>query len=114
MAKTKLVKRKGKAPPEELPSDMEDEVEKFHKRRDKLSLNVSDDELSEDELGLDEEGVFDISDGEDGGSDDEELDSDEEEDSDTKLGRRECWGLQPLLKHFPLVAELLIACNGSC
>ena len=29
---------------------MEDEVEKFHKRKDKLSLTVSDDEIDEDSL----------------------------------------------------------------
>ncbi|GAB4821287.1 hypothetical protein N2152v2_008333 [Parachlorella kessleri] len=57
---------------------MEDEVEKFHKRKDKLSLNVSDDELDEDSL--DEEAVYDI-------SDEEEEDSDEEEERDTRLGK---------------------------
>ena len=48
MARSKQVKRKGQGPPakkraeEQLPSDLEDEVEKFHKSRDKLSLHASD------------------------------------------------------------------------
>ena len=57
MARTKQRGKVGKsafqsknAPVEELPSDMEDEVEKFHKRKDKLSLTVSDDEIDEDSL----------------------------------------------------------------
>jgi len=82
MARSKVV-RKVKArtqprgaPMEEMPSD--DEVEKFHKSADKLSLRVSDDEeadgggaASEEE----DEAVFNLS---DGGSDEDEDDSDAE------------------------------------
>lgn len=52
MARSRQVKRGGgKRPapaPEELPSD--DEIEKFHRAKDKLSLEVSEDELSEGSL----------------------------------------------------------------
>jgi hypothetical protein len=82
MARSKVVRKvkagtqPRRAPMEEMPSD--DEVEKFHKSADKLSLRVSDDEeadsggaASEEE----DEAVFNLS---DGGSDEDEDDSDAE------------------------------------
>lgn len=69
-----------------LPSDLEDDVDKFYKTRDKLHLNVHEDSLSEDELSIDEEeAVLDVSDPSD---DDDEFDTDEEIEKDTHLGRR--------------------------
>lgn len=69
-----------------LPSDLEDEVEKFHKKRDKLSLNMKDDELSDDESLPDEDdAVLDVSDG----SESEEVDTDDEIERGTRFGQRE-------------------------
>ena len=73
-------KKGGKAPKEDLPSD--DEVEKFHKSKDKLSLNLADDEESDDEIEdeLDEEAVYNLSDSGDEDSEDDGDDEDDEED----------------------------------
>ena len=69
------------APDSPLPSDLEDEVDKFHKQRDKLALNLEDDRVSEDSL--DEEEVL-------GLEDSEEYDTDDEIEAETKYGKREC------------------------
>lgn len=69
---------------EELPSD--DEVERFHKSKDKLSLNPAEDEASsgDDEEELDDEAVYNLSVSE-GSSDEEEDDEDDnEEERDDK------------------------------
>lgn len=73
-----LKNRKGAAAlNDDLPSD--DEVEKFHKSRDKLSLNPSDDLAPEDESEDDlEDAVYNLSD--DVGADSDEEDSDEDKD----------------------------------
>jgi hypothetical protein len=68
-----------------LPSDMEDEVEKFHKSREEaqtrefISLHTS--ELQSDDS-LDDEGVLQV-------DDSEEYDTDEEIERGTHLGKRE-------------------------
>ncbi|PSC73947.1 Something about silencing 10 [Micractinium conductrix] len=84
MAKPSSAK-KGRRPPagpKGLPSDLEDEVEKFHKQRDVLPLSVDDDALSDGSLdSLDEEEVLGL-----GGSD-EELDTDDEIEADSEYGR---------------------------
>jgi U3 small nucleolar RNA-associated protein 3 len=75
----------------QMPSD--DEVDAFHKSKDRLALNVSDDD-EESESGSDEEGL------EDGGDllglsdddDDDESDDDDDEsdeDGDGRLAQRE-------------------------
>lgn len=69
-------------PASPLPSDMEDEVDKFHKQRDKLALNLEDEALTDDDS-LDEEEVL----GMDGS---EEYDTDDEIEAETKYGKREC------------------------
>ena len=71
---------------DEMPSD--DEVQKFHKSRDKLSLDPANDSASEegDESEDDlEEAVYNLSD--DVGADSNEEDSDEDEDG--RLAERE-------------------------
>lgn len=82
MARSKVVRKaKSRAQPrtvptQEMPSD--DEVEKFHKSADKLSLRVSDDEESDGAgaaSGEEDEAVFNLS---DGGSEEDEDDSDAE------------------------------------
>jgi hypothetical protein len=72
-----------------LPSDLEDEVEKFHKKKDVLKLNVEEDSDSEDSL--DDEGVYDLSEEEEEeeGDDDEEYDTDEEIANKTRIGKCE-------------------------
>ena len=75
-----------KSTPAELPSD--DEVEKFHKSRDKLSLNPADDSASEDGEEEDdlEEAIYNLSD--DVGADSDE-DDESDEDDDGRLAERE-------------------------
>jgi len=84
--KQKSAKPKRRAPDSPLPSDLEDEVDKFHRKREKLSLNAEDD-LSDDGDSLDEdEAILDVSEGSD------ELDTDDEIERKTHLGKRElCW-----------------------
>lgn len=70
-----------------LPSDMEDEVEKFHKSREKLHLNMEDDDPSDDDSLPDEDdAVLDVSD--DGDDDDDSIDTDDEIERDTRYGKR--------------------------
>lgn len=71
---------------EELPSD--DEVDKFHKTKDKLSLNPVEDEASSDadEDDLDDEAVYNLSASE--GSDDDEEDDEEDEDNKSHYAQR--------------------------
>jgi hypothetical protein len=64
---------------EQLPSD--DELDAFQKQRDKISLDASDDVMSEG--GLDEEAVYDLS-----GDESEDLeDSDEEDDIEAAIAK---------------------------
>ena len=72
---------KPKTTQEELPSD--DEVEKFHKTKDKLSLNPAEDDASSDEDNdeLDDDAVYNLSASEDSDEDDTD---DEEDDEDAK------------------------------
>lgn len=75
-----------KSAPAELPSD--DEVEKFHKSRDKLSLDPAHDSASEDDEEEDdlEEAIYNLSDDVGADSDDED---DSDEDNDDRLAERE-------------------------
>ena len=87
--KQKAGKPKGKAPASPLPSDLEDDVDKFHKKRDKLSLNVEDDMLSdEDSMGGEDDAVLDVDQGTTD-DDSDEFDTDDEIERKTHLGRRE-------------------------
>ena len=72
---------------EELPSD--DEVEKFHKTKDKLSLDPAEDEASSDdgEEELDDEAVYNLSASEDSSEEDEEDDEDDDEDDEDNKSR---------------------------
>ena len=69
---------------DELPSD--DEVDKFHKTKDKLSLNPIEDEASSDadEDELDDEAVYNLSASEGSDDDDTDDEEDDEEDEDDK------------------------------
>ena len=69
---------------EDLPSD--DEVEKFHKTKEKLSLNPAEDEASsdEDQEELDDEAVYNLSASEGSDDDDTDDEDDDEEDEDDK------------------------------
>lgn len=81
MAKTRGAGRK--MPHSPLDSDMEDDVDKFHKKRDKLSLTLEDDAPpASDDDSLDDEAVYDVSDSES----DDSLDEDSEDDEH----RRKC------------------------
>ncbi|PRW45524.1 Something about silencing 10 [Chlorella sorokiniana] len=74
----------------ELPSDMEDAIEKHHKARDKLPLDINDDvALSDDSLDEDEVlGLGGGSSDERGSSDEGEFeDTDDEIEAETKYGR---------------------------
>lgn len=90
MARHRVVSVKGshkkgnkQAAKEELPSD--DEIDKFHKLKDKLSLNPSEDEISEDEEGAsEEEAVYNLSESEE---DSEEEDDEEDDDDEADTGR---------------------------
>ncbi len=93
MARHKVVSMKGKsnkgkklAEKDELPSD--DEIDKFHKLKDKMSLNPSDDDSSAEEEGnSEEEAVYNLS--EESEDDDEEEDEDDE-DATGRLAERAC------------------------
>ena len=82
MAKPRSAKKGGgrKAPASPLHSDMEDEVDKFHKQRDKLALNLEEEAVSDDSLDEDEVLGLEYSD---------EEDTDDEIEADTHYGRRE-------------------------
>ena len=74
----------------QMPSD--DEVDAFHKSKDRLALNVSDDD---DESESDDDGSHDLEDGgdllglSDDDDDDESDDDDDDEDGDGRLAQRE-------------------------
>lgn len=77
-----------KKSPSPLNSDLEDEVDKFHKQREKLHLDIEEDALSDATSEDDEQqAVLDIEDANDDSSGDE-LDTDEEIERDTRYGRR--------------------------
>lgn len=95
MAKPKSAKRAGGAPKrlqseaEELPSDLETEVDKFHKQRerDMLRLDAAADSGSDDSLdSLDDEEVLGM---DDSGASSEEYDTEDEIEAETKYGKRE-------------------------
>ena len=86
MAKSsKKTGRRREASP--LPSDLEDEVDKYHKKRDILSLDAAQASDSDGDDSHEEEAVLDMSDPEFSG--DESLeDSDEEGDRSAHLSKR--------------------------
>lgn len=91
MAKSKSPGKHAKAVKSKFPEEFEDEVDKFHKARDKLSLVMSD----SDNPGSSEEDepVFDLEASED--DDDFEDEDSEDEEDDRKISRCEilCWKL---------------------
>ena len=99
-----------KSVPADLPSD--DEVEKFHKSRDKLSLNPADDSASEDDEDEDdlEEAIYNLSDDVGAESDDDE---ESDEDDDGRLAERERRKAVPDTAHCPGVSLLSNACMLS-
>jgi hypothetical protein len=94
MARHKVVGTKGQnskskklASKDELPSD--DEIDKFHKLKDKLSLNPSDDDSSGDEDDIsDEEAVFNLSESGEESEDEDDEDEDDDEDDRGRLAER--------------------------
>ena len=79
MARKKVKRSEG------LPEDMEDEVDIFHKGKDKISLNTSDHEESEEDLSEDDIDVYNL-----GGSEEEEEDAvDSDSESEGRLADRE-------------------------
>ena len=85
--------RRGKKFDEQMPSD--DEVDAFHKSKDRLALNVSDDDESGSESdgdlddGGDLLGLSDDDESDDDESDDDESDDDDDEDGNGRLAQRE-------------------------
>jgi hypothetical protein len=75
------------APGSPLPSDLEEDVDKFHRQREQLTIDVEEDGLSDDSLDRDEEAVLDVSGASDGNSSSEELDTDDEIERDTRFGK---------------------------
>lgn len=68
-------------------SDLEDEVDKFHKEREKLHLDVEEDALSDEDFEEENEAVLDVHDASDEDSD--EFDTDEEMERETRYGKCE-------------------------
>lgn len=64
-----------------LPADMEDEVDVFHKGKEKISLNKDEEDASDEDLSEDEVDVYNL------GSEEEE--EDEEEDGEESDGESE-------------------------
>ena len=93
MARHRVVSVKGsqkkgnkQAAKNELPSD--DEIDKFHKSKDKLSLNPSEDEVSDDEEGAsEEEAVYNLSESEEDSEEEDDEDDDDDDDEETDTGR---------------------------
>jgi hypothetical protein len=80
MAKGKKVKGKTrKAEPKGLPADLEDEVDIFHKGRDKVNLEKSQDTQSDESAGEEDIDIYSLA-----GSDD-----DDSEDGGGRLAERE-------------------------
>ena len=86
MARTTRASKKRQEPKDSpLPSDLEDEVEKFHKKKDKLSLTMEDDEFSDDDSMPDEDdAVLDVS---EDSSESEDVDTDDEIERGTRFGK---------------------------
>ena len=100
---------KPRSVPEDLPSD--DEVDKFHKTKDKLSLNPAEEEASsdEDEDELDDEAVYNLSVSEDSEDDDVDDSEGDEEDEDNKshYAQRVSWHCFPC-KFFQRLASFIL------
>lgn len=114
MARSKLVRKKGgpklnSGPVQEMPSD--DEVEKFHKSRDKLSLNMAGDEEPDlaDEEEVEDEAVLALS---DDGSEDEDDEDDSGAEDGGRLSQRELQFVRHACSH-SLRSSLLVWC-GFC
>lgn len=82
MARSKVYKSKPKPVNEEMPSD--DEIDAFNKQKDFVSLDAAQQSDSDD---VEDEGLYDLSDDEDGTSEDE-YDSDDSDAEGGTLGRR--------------------------
>jgi len=93
---------------EELPSD--DEIEKFHKTKDKLSLNPAEDDASSDEneSELNDEAVYNLSASE-GSSDEDEDDEDDFEDDEEDDGDKSRYA-QRRARYFVSDSTLLAFC----
>ena len=85
MARAKKARRESS----ELPADLEDEVDLFHKGKDKISLQDGDAAGSEDDISEEDIDVYNL-----GGSEDEEEDEEEEDsESEGRLADRELYTL---------------------
>ena len=82
MARSKVYKSKVKPVNEEVPSD--DEIDAFNKQKDFVNLDAAQQSDSDN---VEEEGLYDLSDDEDGTSEDE-YDSDDSDAEGGTLGRR--------------------------
>ena len=82
MARSKVYKSKARPVSEEMPSD--DEIDAFNKQKDFVSLDAAQQSDSDD---VEDEGLYDLSDDEDGSSEDE-YDSDDSDAEGGTLGRR--------------------------
>lgn len=68
-----MAKKKGRKEKAGLPVDLEDDIDLFHKGKDKISLNNEDDEASEDGISEEDIDVYNL-----GNSEDDESDSEDE------------------------------------
>ncbi|CAG9463538.1 unnamed protein product [Pedinophyceae sp. YPF-701] len=87
MPKGSKGRKKAEPPDEGLPSDMEDELDQFSKGRDKVALDVNDD-VASGSGSEGEEGVYNLSGGDDdssGSGSDDDVDLDDDEDDDEEL-----------------------------
>lgn len=68
-----MAKKKGRKEKAGLPVDLEDDIDLFHKGKDKISLNDEVDEASEDGISEEDIDVYNL-----GNSEDDESDSEDE------------------------------------
>ena len=99
---------KSKHVQEELPSD--DEIDKFHKTKDKLSLNPAEDDASsgENDSELNDEAVYNLSASE-GSSDEDEDDEDDFEDDEEDEGDKSRYA-QRRARYFASNSNSLASC----
>jgi hypothetical protein len=93
MGRGKTPKKKSRIA-EELPDDLEDEVDAFHKKRDFLALNPEDDDGGSDDGSLGEDEVYGIS----GEESELEDDTDDEIEKGGRLGQRTSRVHHPMLR----------------
>ena len=68
-----MARKKAKKEKVGLPADLEDDVDLFHKGKDKINLDNEEDEASDDDLSEEDIDVYNL-----GESDEEESDSEDE------------------------------------